>query len=144
MGSTVLAVTQDATPNLHVHAHCAKKKSGISLILINLSNDKSFDVTLSNDENLHTIRHKLKSTGVVRPNPEFRGYQNREKYHLTVLDENIQSDMVLLNEVPLTLTDSLDIPAINPKLVDASIPISVAVHSIVYVAIRNFHAPACA
>ncbi|XWS69651.1 hypothetical protein CRYUN_Cryun04dG0197400 [Craigia yunnanensis] len=144
MGSAVLAVTQDANPNLRVYAHCAKKKPGISLIFINLSKDSSFNVTLSNDENLHTMRRNLESAGVVRSNLEFRGYQNREEYHLTPLGGDIQSDIVLLNDDPLVLTDSADIPAMDPKFVDASTPISVAAHSIVYVTIRDFHAPACA
>ena len=90
------------------------------------------------------MRRNLESAGVVRSNLEFRGYQNREEYHLTPLGGDIQSDIVLLNEAPLALTDSSDIPAMDPKLVDASTPISVAAHSIVYVTIRDFHAPACA
>ncbi|XVF23491.1 hypothetical protein REPUB_Repub13aG0043200 [Reevesia pubescens] len=143
MGSTVLTVKHDATPNLRVYAHCAKRKPGISLIFINLSKDSSFNVTLSNDENLNTVGRNLESPSVRRSNFEFRGYENREEYHLTALNGNIQSDVVLLNEVPLGLTDSFDIPAMNPKLVDGSSPISVAAHSIVYVTIKDFQAPAC-
>lgn len=75
---------------------------------------------------------------------EFSGYQNREEYHLTVLDGDIQSDVVLLNDIPMVLTDSMDIPPMDPKLLNASTPISIAAHSIVYVTIRDFHAPACA
>ncbi|XVF43198.1 hypothetical protein PTKIN_Ptkin02bG0021300 [Pterospermum kingtungense] len=144
MGSTVLSVTQDAEPNLRVYAHCAKKKPGVSLLFINLSKNKRFNVTLSNDENIHTVRRNLESKGAVRPDFEFRGYQKREEYHLTLIDQNIQSDVVVLNEVPLVLTDSLDIPAMDPKFVDASAPISIATHSIVYITIRDFRAPACA
>ncbi|XVF43193.1 hypothetical protein PTKIN_Ptkin02bG0020800 [Pterospermum kingtungense] len=55
MGSIVLSVTQEVDPNLRVYAHCAKKKLGISLLFINLSKDKTFNVTLSNDENLYTV-----------------------------------------------------------------------------------------
>ncbi|XVF85848.1 hypothetical protein PTKIN_Ptkin17bG0150700 [Pterospermum kingtungense] len=141
MGSKVLAVSQDVSPNLRVYAHCAKKKPGVSLVLINLSKFSSFDVTLSNDENLHTMSRRLRS---VETNSGFKGYQKREEYHLTPKDGNIQSDVVLLNGTPLKLTDSSDIPAMNPKLVDAYAPITVAAHSIVYVTIRDFHAPTCA
>ncbi|XWS66231.1 hypothetical protein CRYUN_Cryun05aG0181800 [Craigia yunnanensis] len=131
MGSKVLSATHNGSPYLRVYSHCAKKKPGISLILINLKNS-SFEVKLSNDVNLH-----------VRPNFKFEGSQKREEYHLTPQDGNIQSDVVLLNGTPLKLSDSLDIPQMNPKLVDASTPIAVAPHSIVYVTIRDFQAPAC-
>ncbi|OMP04195.1 Glycoside hydrolase, family 79 [Corchorus olitorius] len=109
-------------------------KPGVSVVLINLSNNTSFEVSLSNDETLHG----------VRPNFEFKGEEAREEYHLTPKDGNIQSDVVLLNGAPLNLTDSLEIPKMNPKLVDASSHILVEAHSIVYVTIRDFNAPACA
>ncbi|KAL4326066.1 hypothetical protein GQ457_11G029530 [Hibiscus cannabinus] len=41
-------------------------------------------------------------------------------------------------------TESWDIPAMDPELVDASTPISIAAQSIAYVTIRDFEAPACA
>lgn len=90
---------------------------------------------------MHTTSRRLRS---VHPNSNFKGYEKREEYHLTPKDGNIQSDVVLLNGTPLKLTDSSDIPAMNPMLVDAYAPISVAAHSIVYVTIRDFHAPTCA
>ncbi|XVF84240.1 hypothetical protein PTKIN_Ptkin17bG0009900 [Pterospermum kingtungense] len=139
MGSNVLFVIQKADPNLRVYAHCAKKKPGISLLFINLSKDRMSNVTFLNDQK--TMRHNLKSRGVVRPNFEFRGYQNKEAYHLTPLDGDIQSDIMLLNDVPLNPTDSLNILAMDPKLVDTSSPIS-APHSIVFVTIKDFSAPA--
>ncbi|GMI63520.1 glucuronidase 1 [Hibiscus trionum] len=101
MGSTALAVTKESDPNLRVYAHCAKKKPGVSLIFINLSKDRSFNITLSN----------AKPGDAGKPNYEF--------------------------------TDSEDIPAMDPKLVDASTPISIAAQSIAYVTIRDFEAPAC-
>ncbi|PPR82042.1 hypothetical protein GOBAR_AA38668 [Gossypium barbadense] len=165
MGSTVLAVTQESNPNLRVYAHCAKKKKGrsvgftyeerydlrfkpkrcrhlkpgISIIFINLSKDSSFNVTLSNYE--HQSRN-LRSTDVAKP--EFRGSKYREEYHLAALAGNIQGQIVLLNDVPIVPTEIFDIPAMEPKLVNASTPISIATHSIVYVTIRDFQAPACA
>ncbi|TYJ16957.1 hypothetical protein E1A91_A09G017300v1, partial [Gossypium mustelinum] len=139
MGSTVLAVTQESNPNLRVYAHCAKKKPGISIIFINLSKDSSFNVTLSNYE--HQSRNS-RSTDVAKP--EFRGSKDREEYHLAALAGNIQGQIVLLNDVPMVPTETFDIPTMEPKLVNASTPISIATHSIVYVTIRDFQAPACA
>ncbi|XVF43763.1 hypothetical protein PTKIN_Ptkin02bG0066300 [Pterospermum kingtungense] len=145
MGSTILSVTQEVDSNLHVYAHCAKKKAtGISLPFINLSKKKTFNVTLSNDENLYTMRHNQESKGVTRSGFEFRGYKKEEEYHLTPHDKNILSDIVLLNGVPLVPIDSLDILRIYPKLADASAPILIAPHSIIYVIVKDFHASGCA
>ncbi|TYJ16738.1 hypothetical protein E1A91_A09G003600v1 [Gossypium mustelinum] len=136
----VLAVTQVSNLNLCVYAHCAKKNPGVSIIFINLSKDSSFDVTLSGYEH---HRRNLRSTDVAKPNFEFTSHLNREEYHLTALGGDIQGQIVLLNDVPMVPTDTFDIPAMDPKLVNASTPISVAAHSIVYVTIRDFHAPVC-
>ncbi|XP_052875036.1 heparanase-like protein 1 [Gossypium arboreum] len=141
MGSTVLAVTQLSNPNLSVYAHCAKKKAGITIIFINMSKDSSFNVTLSNYE--HQSRN-LRSTDVAKPNFEFRGSKDREEYHLAALAGNIQGQIVLLNDVPMVPTETFDIPVMEPKLVNASTPISISAHSIVYVTIRDFQALACA
>ncbi|GMI94411.1 glucuronidase 1 [Hibiscus trionum] len=133
MGSTVLAVTKESDPNLRVYAHCAKKKPGVSLIFINLSKDRSFNITFSN----------AKPGDAGKPNYEFVGKQNREEYHLRALTGDTKDDIVCLNDVPMVQTDSEDIPAMDPKLVDASTPISIAAQSIAYVTIRDFEAPAC-
>ncbi|GMI94437.1 glucuronidase 1 [Hibiscus trionum] len=133
MGSTVLAVTKESDPNLRVYAHCAKKKHGVSLIIINLSKDRSFNITLSN----------AKPGDAGKLNYEFVGKQNREEYHLRALTGDIKDDIVCLNDVPMVQTDSEDIPAMDPKLVDASTPISIVAQSIAYVTIRDFEAPAC-
>ncbi|XP_016669894.1 heparanase-like protein 2 [Gossypium hirsutum] len=141
MGSTVLFVTQESNPNFRVYAHCTKKKPGISIIFINLSKDSSFNVTLSNYEHQS---HNLRSTDVTKPNFEFRGSKDREEYHLAALARNIQGQIVLLNNVLMVPTETFDILTMEPKLVNASTPISIAAHSIVYVTIRDFQAPACA
>ncbi|GMI94412.1 glucuronidase 1 [Hibiscus trionum] len=133
MGSTVLAVTKESDPNLRVYAHCAKKKPGVSLIFINLSKDRSFNITFSN----------AKPGDAGKPNYEFVGKQNIEEYHLRALTGDIKDDIVCLNDVPMVQTNSEDIPAMDPKLVDASTPISIAAQSIAYVTIRDFEAPAC-
>ncbi|KAL4324617.1 hypothetical protein GQ457_11G029490 [Hibiscus cannabinus] len=119
---TVLAVSKESDPNLRVYAHCAKRKPGVSLVFINLSKDRSFNVTLSN----------LKSEDVGETNHEFGGKQNREEYHLTALGGDIKRNIVRLNNVQMVQTESRDIPAMDPELVDASTPISIASQSITY------------
>ncbi|PPR84373.1 hypothetical protein GOBAR_AA36339 [Gossypium barbadense] len=141
MGSTVLAVTQESNPNLHVYAHCAKKKPRISIIFIHLSKDSSFNVTLSNYKHQS---HNLRSTDVAKPNFEFRGSKDREEYHLAVLAGNIQGQIVLLNDTPMVPTETFNLPVMEPKVVNASMPISIVAHSMVYVTIRDFQASACA
>ncbi|GLT27586.1 hypothetical protein SLA2020_025730 [Shorea laevis] len=136
MGRVVLSTTHQGSPYLRVYSHCAKRKPGITLIFINLEKWKSFNISLFNDENLYM--------NVKSPDADFKGYKPREEYHLTPEDGNIQSDVMLLNGTPLKLTESLDIPQMEPKHVDASAPITVAPQSIVYVTVKDFHAPVCA
>ncbi|KAL4309853.1 hypothetical protein GQ457_01G017270 [Hibiscus cannabinus] len=132
MGSTVLAVTKESDPDLRVYAHCPNKKPGVSVIFINLSKDRSFNITLSN----------LKSEDDGKPNYEFVGKQNREEYHLSSLFGKMKGRIVCLNDVPMVPPGSRDIPAMDPRLVDASAPIYVAAQSIAYVTVRDFEAPA--
>ena len=75
---------------------------------------------------------------------KFEVGQQREEYHLTPKDGNIQSDVLLLNGTPLKLTEASDIPALEPQIVDASKPITVVPHSFVFVNLRGFNAPVCA
>lgn len=105
-------------------------------MLINLSNSTTFQVSVLDDLNLYP----QDSTVMDQSN----GSNQREEYHLTPENGNILSDVVLLNGTPLKLTKSLDIPAMNPEVVDASLPISVAPDSIVFATLKGFKAPACA
>lgn len=97
-----------------------------------MSNSTSFEISVANDLNLYP-----------GPGSEQSGTE-REEYHLTPKGGNIQSDVVLLNGKPLKLTDSLDIPDLDPKLVDAVQPICVAPDSIVFATLKEFNAPVCA
>ncbi|RDY04272.1 Heparanase-like protein 2, partial [Mucuna pruriens] len=132
MGSDVLFVSHEGSPFLRAYAHCSKKEPGITVLLINMSNSTTFNVSLANDMNLYpeTIERNISMT-------------MREEYHLTPKDGNIQSDVVLLNGTPLMLTKSLDIPEMKPLLVDPSFPIKASPDSIVFVQIKGFNAPAC-
>ncbi|XP_012067747.1 heparanase-like protein 2 [Jatropha curcas] len=129
MGKNVLATYHAGSPYLKAYSHCSKQKPGITLLLMNLQNSTSFYVMVSDDEN---------------PEPNgLEGAKPREEYHLTPKDGDVLSDVVLLNETPLLLTDSFDIPAMNPKFVDPFLPIIVKPNSIVFVVLRDFNALAC-
>ncbi|TYH00567.1 hypothetical protein ES288_A10G288600v1, partial [Gossypium darwinii] len=129
----VLSVTHKGSPYLRVYSHCAKKEPGVSFVFINLSKNTSFEIDLFHDLNLNG----------GSPNFEFKGHKEREEYHLTPKDGNILSSVVLLNGTPLELLDSLEIPELKPKLVVGLTPIRIAAHSIAFVTIRDFNAPAC-
>eukprot|EP00257_Ricinus_communis_P023749 XP_015583816.1 heparanase-like protein 1 [Ricinus communis] len=136
MGKQVLATSHNASPYLRAYSHCSKKKPGITLLLINMSNQTSYSVSVIDDDNFFASNSANQYSSA--------GNEQREEYHLTPKDGNIQSDVLLLNGTPLQLTDSLDIPAMKPQLVDPSSPITVAPDSFVYVTIKDFKAPACA
>nr|KYP41862.1 Heparanase-like protein 2 [Cajanus cajan] len=124
MGNKVLSVFHEGSSYLRVYAHCSKKEPGITVLLINMSNSTSFQVSLENDMNLYPSLEAVKRK-TSKP--------MREEYHLTPKDGNLQSDVVLLNGTPLKLTKSKDIPAMKPKLVDEFSPINVKSDSIVFV-----------
>ncbi|XP_050238113.1 heparanase-like protein 2 [Mercurialis annua] len=126
MGKNVLAANHVGSPYLRAYSHCSKQKPGITVLLINMSNSTTFNVSIQNDGN-------ASGSGEVQ----------REEYHLTPKDRDIFSDVILLNGIPLVLTKSSDIPVMNPKLVNAFLPIVVAPHSIVFAVVRGFNAPAC-
>ncbi|XP_050236239.1 heparanase-like protein 2 isoform X2 [Mercurialis annua] len=135
MGKQVLATSHNASPYLRAYTHCSKTKPGVTLLLINMSNKTSYSVSLVNDDNFYPSNSPNQYTS--------SGFEQREEYHLTPKDANIQSDVMLLNGTPLQLTQSLDIPEMQPRLVDPSSPITVAPHSFVFVTIKDFKAPAC-
>lgn len=94
-----------------------------------MSNSTTFEVSVADDTNSY--------------HQQYRDTNKREEYHLTPEDGNILSDVLLLNGTPLKLTESSDIPAMNPQLVDARLPIKVTPDSIVFATLPGFKAPAC-
>ncbi|KAL6186783.1 hypothetical protein ACLB2K_042902 [Fragaria x ananassa] len=64
----------------------------------------------------------------------------REEYHLTPEGGNIQSDVLLLNGTPLKLTESFDIPEMQPKLVDPTSAVSVAPDTVRFSAVDQVKA----
>lgn len=141
MGTRVLSTKHSGSPYLRAYAHCSKQRPGITVLLINMSNSTTFEVSVVNDLNLYPgdqedLNFYPEQIDLYAP--------QREEYHLTPKGGNIQSDVLLLNGTPLKLTDSLDIPALNPQIVDPTLPVSVAPDSIVFATLRGFKAPACA
>uniref|UniRef100_A0A5B6ZY09 Putative heparanase-like protein 1 isoform X1 n=2 Tax=Davidia involucrata TaxID=16924 RepID=A0A5B6ZY09_DAVIN len=156
MGKGVLAISSDASPYLRSYAHCSKGRGGVTLLLINLSNQTNFQITVRNIMNINLrvkeetnhrkrlLMHGLKKTVSWVGSKASDGTSFREEYHLTPKDGDLRTKTMLLNGTPLQLTDAGDIPSLNPVLVDVRSPISIAPLSIKFVALHNFEAPGCA
>lgn len=106
-----------------------QKRGDITVLLINMSNSTTFIVNIRNDLNLYP--------NILDALPP------REEYHLTPEGGNIQSEVVLLNDTPLKLTKSLDIPNLNPAFASPLHPIKVSPDSYVFAVLRGYGAPAC-
>jgi heparanase 1 len=68
----------------------------------------------------------------------------REEYHLTPKDGNLRSQTMVLNGIPLKLTNEGDIPTLDPVHNDVRSPIYIVPLSIAFIVYPNFDAPACA
>jgi len=67
----------------------------------------------------------------------------REEYHLTPKHGDIKSKTMLLNGVPLELSENGDLPSFTPVMVKVDSPISIAPLSIKFLQFPNFDAPGC-
>ncbi|CAK9148006.1 unnamed protein product [Ilex paraguariensis] len=155
MGKGVLAVDSNASPYLRFYAHCSKGRAGVSFLLINLSNQTHFKINVQTimDINLHqqegTRETKRSFVDSLKETVSWVGSKSsdkalfREEYHLTPSDGNLRSKIMLLNGVPLQLTDGGDIPSMRPVFLDVNSRISIAPLSIKFVLLPNFDAPAC-
>lgn len=155
MGKGVLAVDSTASPFLRSYAHCSKGKAGITLLLINLSNQTTFQINVENSMNLNLF---VKKTTTYRGSAFMRGLKKsaswigskadeqlfREEYHLTPKDGYLRSQTMVLNGMPLELTDDGNIPSLNPVRLNLNAPIFINPLSIAFIAFPNFDAPACA
>lgn len=155
MGKGVLAVDSTASPFLRSYAHCSKGKAGITLLLINLSNQTTFQINVENSMNLNLF---VKKTTTYRGSAFMRGLKKsaswigskadeqlfREEYHLTPKDGYLRSQTMVLNGMPLELTDDGNIPSVNPVRLNLNAPIFINPLSIAFIAFPNFDAPACA
>ncbi|KOM56471.1 hypothetical protein LR48_Vigan10g236300 [Vigna angularis] len=157
MGKKVLAVSSDvSSPFLRAYAHCSKDRVGVTLLLINLSNETRFTLTIRNPvsasienevaTNIHkenSFFDKLKKTfswvGTKGSEVTFR-----EEYHLTPKDGYLKSQTMVLNGIPLELTDQGDLPKLDPVSSNVRSPIYITPLSIAFIVYPNFDAPACA
>ncbi|GFP94031.1 heparanase-like protein 3 [Phtheirospermum japonicum] len=139
MGPRVLSTNFTGNRTIRAYAHCAKRSQGITLLLINIDGNTTVEtkVDFHGEHRHHHHRHRP-----LRNSKQASGTV-REEYHLTPLDGNIQSQIVLLNGKPLKVDPSGLIPAIEPVAVNSSEPVYVAPYSIVFVRMPNVALPAC-
>jgi heparanase 1 len=152
MGKGVLAVQTDGPPQLRVYAHCSKGRAGVTLLLINLSNQSDFTVSVSNGINvvLNAESRKKKSLldTLKRPfswigSKASDGYLNREEYHLTPENGVLRSKTMVLNGKSLKPTATGDIPSLEPVLRSVNSPLNVLPLSMSFIVLPNFDASAC-
>ncbi|XP_031488737.1 heparanase-like protein 2 [Nymphaea colorata] len=156
MGRRVLFTNVTGSAYLRAYAHCSKDNAGITMLLINLSNDTEFRIMLQTDANITappseniiikkkgTFMHGLKKVvawmGKMAPNPKVR----RREYHLTPRHGKLRSQSMLLNGELLELTLDGDIPSLSPAFVGANSSISVMPLSIAFVNFPHIDALAC-
>ncbi|XP_062170245.1 heparanase-like protein 1 [Alnus glutinosa] len=149
MGKRVLEVHGlDTSPYLRPYAHCSKGRAGITLLLINLSNQIDFLINVYNHTNI-----KLKENEKRRGESPFMRCLKakvgsdgeslmREEYHLSPEDGNLRSQTSLLNGNPLNVSNG-ELPRLDPVFREEHAPIKVAPLSIAFIVIPNFEAPAC-
>lgn len=122
-------------------------QQGITLLLINIEGNTSFEVRVDFNGTLLTRRkhrHHHLRPNLARLRHRKQAIQKvREEYHLTPMDGNIQSRTVFLNGKALLVDFSGLIPALEPVRVNSSEPINVAPYSIVFVSMPNVVIPAC-
>ncbi|KAE9602321.1 hypothetical protein Lal_00049594 [Lupinus albus] len=127
MGRQVLTTSFLGTKKIRAYAHCAKQSQGITVLLLNLSNQTS-------------VQAKLAITFVKVP---YERKKLREEYHLTAQSQNIHSQTMLLNGNILSVNKDGDIPPLKPLYVDPSKPIVIGPLSVVFAHIPNAIIPAC-
>ncbi|KAI8543254.1 hypothetical protein RHMOL_Rhmol08G0202900 [Rhododendron molle] len=155
MGNEVLAVNISASPYLRSYAHCSKGRAGITLLMINLSNQTEFNIAVHNSMNINlhanemtnnsrkSSAHGLKRTVSWVGSKPSDGTLFREEYHLTPKDDDLRSKTMLLNGKPLQLTNGGDFPSLNPVLVPEHSPMSIAPLSIKFIVLPYFEASGC-
>ncbi|XP_047314223.1 heparanase-like protein 1 [Impatiens glandulifera] len=154
MGKEVLSVNAIASPYLRSYAHCTKGRTGITLLLINLSHQTDFIVNVRNiislnmrnnygDDDGASFTHRIKKSFSWVGSKASDVPSLREEYHLTSKDGSLHSKTMLLNGQPLELTNIGDIPSLNHLLFSVNSPISIPSLSIKFIVFPNFDAPIC-
>ncbi|XP_074316953.1 heparanase-like protein 2 [Silene latifolia] len=155
MGHKVLPVNILASPYLRSYAHCTKGRAGITVLLINLSNQTSVLVkvqdTMEKDLQIankvipkeSSFTRTIKKTVSWVGSKASDGQLHREEYHLTAKDGSLRSQTVVLNGKPLEITENGNIPRLEPVLVNVNSPLYISPLSIAFIVFPNFDAPAC-
>eukprot|EP01018_Ginkgo_biloba_P014040 Gb_35069 [translate_table: standard] len=153
MGRRVLSTSVNGTEYLHAYAHCSKNAEGMTVLLINFSNDTRIHVWVSADSRTSTREtstspelfsiHEQKNHLSERPWGQVVNKKYRREYHLTAKDGDLHSQTMLLNGRILDVTPEGQIPSLDPVMVNARKRISLAPLSIAFVSIPNVHLPAC-
>ena len=131
-------------------------QDGVTFLLINLSNQTHFILTIHDREALSNggkedVKHIHKENsffGHVKSAFSWVGTKGsdvtfREEYHLTPKDGYLRSQNMMLNGVPLELTDDGEIPTLDPVRTNIHSPIYIAPLSIAFIVYPNFDTPAC-
>lgn len=141
MGKGVLDIEVTAgSPYLRAYGHCRKKRSGISMLFINLSNSTKFNVTIQKEDDVISF---FERTLFSQSRINNKTLKHRKEYHLTAKDDNYLSQTMLLNGMPLEVTEEGELPPLKPLNVPVESPIEVAPLSIAFVVFPNVKVEAC-
>ncbi|KAK4479403.1 hypothetical protein RD792_014916 [Penstemon davidsonii] len=156
MGKGVLAVKSYASPYLRAYGHCTKERAGMTVLLINLSNQTEYNVDIQSSGNtefhvkdrkgskIKFFSHGLKKSVSWIGNKASDEKLSREEYYLTPdYVGHLQSKIMSLNGQPLQLTARGEIPSLVPVFRDVNSPLNIAPLSIKFVVFPNFHTPGC-
>lgn len=123
------------------------------MLLINLSNQSDFTVSVSNGVNMAlNVESKPKKKSLLdtlkKPfswigNKASDGYLNREEYHLTPENGELRSKTMVLNGKPLKPTETGDIPNLEPVIRGVNSPVCVSSLSMSFIVLPSFDASAC-
>jgi len=125
MGTRVLDTTSEGSENVRAYAHCAKNAKGVTLLLINYSNN---------------TRAYVRAFAGLRNSTQKR---TRFEYHLTAKDGDLHSQTVLLNGMILNVTAAGEIPYFPALRYRARRRISLAPLSIAFAHFPYVRFPAC-
>ncbi|XP_060205002.1 heparanase-like protein 1 [Lycium barbarum] len=149
MGKEVLDVSSKGSPHLRSYAHCTKDRAGVTLLLINLSNQIHYGVNIQSSAGEKKNPTKKSFVHGLKESVSWLGSRSsdvtllREEYHLTPEGGSIKSRRMLLNGKLLQLTERGDIPSLSPVLKSLKSPISIAPLSIKFIVFPNFNSPSC-
>ncbi|KAJ8452292.1 hypothetical protein Cgig2_006097 [Carnegiea gigantea] len=155
MGKKVLPTYTEASSYLRAYAHCTKRREGVTLLLINLSNSTTYEIKIHNTMNraLHVPNYSVPKQGYFKRkfkkafswagSKASRQQLYREEYRLTPKGNFKQSQIVLLNGKQLSVSEKGEIPHLEPAFVNAFSPIHISPLSIIFIVLPKFEAPTC-